>query len=342
METEGDSRHWDYANATLDMLRTHGLRPCPEFYHVWFVYHADENPEVLRAIDAARASGEPISEETLLRLYYRYIFDRQAASFLRRGMDDFNDVICNSEETIASAHSELGAYGEVLEAAQKTLRNDKKTGEIIDRIVVHTRKVQGTVATLGEQLAHYQQKITHLQQELQQTRERSYTDGLTGVSNRLHLEEILAEQCLTYDEDGDSTEPFCVMMVDLDQFKQINDRHGHRIGDEVLVLIAGMLKAHTKGRDIVARYGGDEFVVLLPDTLLADAELLASDICSRIRARDIRAKASGTSYGNMTISIGIAQYVRGEGPFSLIDRADGALYRAKDAGRDRYCAAISG
>lgn len=121
----------------------------------------------------------------------------------------------------------------------------------------------------------------------------------------MHFEETLASCCVEFDA-GNIDEPFCVMMVDLDQFKAVNDKYGHRIGDEILVLIASMIKANTKGRDLVARYGGDEFAILLPQTPLKDAMLLADDMSKRIAAREVRAKSSGTSFGHMTVSVGVA------------------------------------
>ncbi len=92
------SRHWGYADATLKALRDRGLRPTPELYHVWFIYFAAENPEILRVIDAVNASGDDLAEDTLLQLYYRYIFDHQDADFLLPGMEDFSQVGDNSYE----------------------------------------------------------------------------------------------------------------------------------------------------------------------------------------------------------------------------------------------------
>nr|WP_280817657.1 GGDEF domain-containing protein [Thalassospira tepidiphila] len=198
--------------------------------------------------------------------------------------------------------------------------------------------MQHTVEGLHQRLDQYLGNVERLQRELEETRQRSYTDGLTRVSNRMYFEEQLNLLVAEHDS-SKHPEPFCVMIVDLDQFKAINDRFGHRIGDEILVLIASMLKANIKGRDIVARYGGDEFAILLPQTPLVDAMSLANDMSKRIAEREIKAKQSGVSFGQMTISIGVAEYVAKEGGAKLIDRADGALYRAKKEGRNRNFAA---
>ncbi|MBX2831772.1 MAG: GGDEF domain-containing protein [Rhodospirillales bacterium] len=333
-----NSRHWDFAEATLEALRARGLRPTPELYHVWFVYFAEENPDILRVIDAVHASGDDLAEDTLLQLYYRYIFDRQAADFLQRGMEDFSILVEHSDDCLTSARSDLKNYGDLLGRAFKSLAKHQDVSPVLGEVLDQTVEMKGTIENLHTRLDGYLKSITLLQRELDETRERSYTDGLTGVSNRVYFEEQLSLLAVEYDS-TDQPEPFCVMMVDLDQFKAVNDQFGHRIGDEILVLIASMLKANIKGRDIVARYGGDEFAILLPQTPLADAMGLAADMSKRIAAREIKAKSSGASYGQMTISVGAAEYVANEGGAKLIDRADSALYRAKKAGRNRHFAA---
>ncbi|WP_430473045.1 GGDEF domain-containing protein [Thalassospira lucentensis] len=332
------SRHWDYANATLKALRDRGLRPTPELYHVWFVYFAEENPEILRVIDAVQASGDHLPEDTLLQLYYRYIFDRQAADFLQRGMEDFSELVENSDDCLTTARSGMKEYAELLGRSLKTLKKHENVGPVLSEVLEQTDEMKQTIENLHKRLDSYLNRVTLLQRELDETRERSYTDGLTRVSNRMYFEEQLSLLAAEYDS-SETPEVFCVMMVDLDQFKAVNDQFGHRIGDEILVLIASMLKANIKGRDIVARYGGDEFAILLPQTPLLDAMNLAADMSKRIAAREIKAKSSGTSYGQMTISVGAAEYVANEGGAKLIDRADSALYRAKKDGRNRHFAA---
>ncbi|WP_085581209.1 GGDEF domain-containing protein [Thalassospira mesophila] len=335
------SRHWEIASAALAALREHDLSPVPQLFHVWFVYFADENPDIVRAIDLSRQENGTIDDKNLLALYDRFILHRQTTEFLRQGMESFADVIEHSEQSIAAVTSELTVYHKVLDETDAVLRRDGKPMELLGAVARHTRRVQKTVSGLAGQLQTYHQQISHLQTELHKARQASFTDGLTRISNRLHFEQILTDLCTVVDRDsGSDSQPFCLMMIDLDQFKQINDRHGHRIGDEILVLIAGILKSGIKGGDTVARYGGDEFVILVPQTTLDEALFLAEDLGNRVRTRDIRAKPSGTSFGHMTISVGIAEYHGNEGGPSLIDRADNALYRAKQAGRDQHCIAL--
>src|SRR5207237_7577115 len=120
-----------------------------------------------------------------------------------------------------------------------------------------------------------------------------------------------------------------LLMADIDHFKEYNDAFGHLTGDEMLIKVARALRASTREVDCVVRYGGEEFVVLLPET---DADA-AVETAERIRAR---VATEGLAGGSITLSVGIAEFpTHGDSPESLIAAADGALYRAKREGRDR-------
>jgi len=159
--------------------------------------------------------------------------------------------------------------------------------------------------------------------------ERSRIDGLSGVLNRGHWEEVVSNEFQRFCRTG---HPVSLLMIDIDHFKQINDRHGHPVGDQVIRNVAALLRETLRGPDTVGRYGGEEFGIVLPDTGAHGAFVIAERIRERVagaplaRERDIRG----------TVSIGIA-----EADVALSDvgewivRADRALYRAKALGRNR-------
>jgi diguanylate cyclase (GGDEF)-like protein len=153
-------------------------------------------------------------------------------------------------------------------------------------------------------------------------------DPLTGLGNRRELERRWP-QLLAQAADHDT--PLAVAMLDLDGFKQVNDARGHAVGDRVLVALAGLLRAHTRNADLVARMGGEEFLLALPDT----SPERAQEVCERLREQvagyDWHALAPGLQ---VTISAGLACAPPGA-PDTLIEAADAALYRAKSAGRNR-------
>jgi diguanylate cyclase len=160
----------------------------------------------------------------------------------------------------------------------------------------------------------------------------SRTDGLTGVLNRAFWERAVSAELKRHRRHGS---PAALMMLDIDRFKAVNDRHGHLVGDEVIQSVAALLHAALREQDVPGRYGGDEFGVLLPDTDLAGAAAIAE----RVRSRVAAAEGHGAAGLRCTVSVGIAL---ADGPEDQvrqwIARADRALYRAKTLGRDRVVA----
>jgi diguanylate cyclase (GGDEF)-like protein len=155
-------------------------------------------------------------------------------------------------------------------------------------------------------------------------------DPLTSLYNRRHFAEVLSYEfaaAVRYDKD------LSLMMVDLDNFKGVNDTHGHRVGDEVLLLVAKVISDELRSADIAARYGGDEFIILLPHTPRPEAEILAT----RIRERLLETAAKVLPYVPVDVSLGIAslQTTEALSPDILIHEVDAALYTVKRTGKGR-------
>jgi len=162
-------------------------------------------------------------------------------------------------------------------------------------------------------------------------REQSVRDMLTGLFNRRYLEETL-ERELGRAERAQC--PLGVMMIDIDHFKHFNDTYGHAVGDALLRELGALLRANVRNSDVACRYGGEEFVLLLPEASLEVTRLRAEHI--RAGAARIQLRAGGLPVEPFTLSIGLAEFPQdGATDQALLKRADDALYRAKHAGRDR-------
>jgi diguanylate cyclase len=158
------------------------------------------------------------------------------------------------------------------------------------------------------------------------------TDALTAIANRKMFDFMLREAAI---ESVESGEPLCLLFLDIDHFKQFNDNFGHAVGDQVLKLLAAVLKETCKGQDTPARYGGEEFAVILPRTGIDNAARLAENIRERIASKPIVNRKTGEQLGRVQVSIGAAEFAWGEPVRSLVERADKALYQAKNTGRNR-------
>jgi diguanylate cyclase len=187
-------------------------------------------------------------------------------------------------------------------------------------------------SVLQERLTESSNEIQQLREDLQKLQAEAQTDPLTGIGNRKRFDNVLSE--LAKHTDINRT-AFCLVIADIDHFKNFNDSYGHQLGDQVLRLFARTLVDTIKGRDVAARYGGEEFAVLLPDTTLANAARVADDIRQSIADKRLARRTTQEQLPAITVSLGVAQYQPGEGPDLIVRRADEALYAAKQGGRNQ-------
>jgi len=154
-------------------------------------------------------------------------------------------------------------------------------------------------------------------------------DVLTGLFNRRHADGLLSQALQRRRRSGT---PFCIALIDLDHFKRINDRHGHAVGDAVLRAFAEAAQSTLRGTDTLARWGGEEFLLLLDDVDAAAASIAMQRIQNAVAQAAVEADGRAVSF---SFSAGVAVHQEGESELVLLDRADRALYQAKAAGRDR-------
>jgi len=218
-----------------------------------------------------------------------------------------------------------------------------------DEISVLDATFQGMVAHMQDLVANLESMVDQRTEELAATNDKleqvvreldeknqalevtTRTDRLTGLSNRRRLEEALQTEVLRARRYG---KPFSVILLDIDHFKEINDQFGHQTGDNVLVAIAGLLTRTARETDVVGRFGGEEFLLVCPETRIKVVAALAERLRAEFMATDFPLA------GRVTSSFGVAEFLQGDSVESLVERADQALYRAKGGGRN--CVEVDG
>jgi diguanylate cyclase len=232
-------------------------------------------------------------------------------------------------------------YYKQVERYAEQIRNTSNADEIIrilDVVLSETRglRFSDEVFAAQEQVKRAEQKIESLKSELEQLRGLVQTDQMTGAFNRRGLDDIFKREAARADRNAQS---LGVVLIDLDNFKQINDNFGHQYGDSVLINLVNVAKETLRPSDIVARFGGEEFLVLLPDVEMEDALTIIHRLQNNLAK--IFSPQVDTQSIPVTFSAGVALRSFGEHQNSVISRADKALYQAKRTGKNRAIPALS-
>jgi diguanylate cyclase (GGDEF)-like protein len=225
--------------------------------------------------------------------------------------------------TFSFAAVPLFAGAETLGVLCATDKRDGSTFDRRDAVALRTLAVSATLALMAARSDSEVHRLAYA----------ATVDSLTGLFNRPYLDSRLHEEVERAKRGASS---LTVLMVDIDNFKSINDAHGHHVGDAALQVVGSILRSTVRVFDVCARYGGDEFAILMPSSDHPSAATCAERI--RQRVFDYRTGGEGSSMlPRLTVSIGVAIIEAGEDPADLIRRADQSLYQAKAAGKNRVC-----
>lgn len=289
---------------------------------------------------SAPMSGEAtalVAEECfeLCRDYYgrasTYLLDREA---------EFNQVILFLRKTVGELATESSAFQDQLQNSSERLVRLSDLSDIRQLKQLLADEVSQLKDAIADR--HKQEEATHqwmnehirgLETKLTEARAEASLDGLTGVANRRSFDDEIIRWAGRYRTDE---QPFAMALLDLDDFKVLNDTHGHLAGDFLLRCAAGFLQRNVRATDFVARYGGEEFVILLGNITLRQAEDKMNRVLSKLAATIFEYEVGEEKKRlGFTASCGLAECSTRETQWELIMRADGALYEAKKRGKNR-------
>jgi len=199
--------------------------------------------------------------------------------------------------------------------------------ELVRTLVQGTKTIRSSTLAFNYALVDAQKEIEQLREQLEESQQEALYDALTGLCNRRFFEEELAVQAV---KPG-----LCLILIDLDHFKETNDKHGHVIGDLVLKATAKKLQLMCRDGAQAFRFGGEEFAVIVPNTNLEKARQIAESMRRGIEKIGVKDKRSLEVLGGITASFGVAQLEKGMSPLALIEKTDKFLYQAKHLGRNR-------
>ena len=316
-----------------------GVVPTPENFTIWYEYHSGLNPQLSQVINLLLQRSHRFDADVLASIHKRFFDHSRERDALQHasarmlallhevgGVVDHAGAGANSRSTVLHEISEAFAAG------------DADLPDLINRLCDEARELAECTELLGQSLVGATERIHSLEESLQQVQRDATIDALTGLNNRRSFDTKLREAAGYAMNSG---APLSLALFDVDHFKRVNDTWGHQTGDQVLRLVATTLASHIRSTDIAARFGGEEFGIILPST----PPQQAADVCQRIRrafeGRNVVARSSGKTIEGLTVSAGVACYDPGEPLIDWVERADKALYAAKAAGRNQVMVSAS-
>jgi diguanylate cyclase len=307
----------------------------PPRYELWYRYFSGASPALNDVVDEILARTHTLSARDFERVYRERI--------PRARLIEKNDSVG------AKVIDEVAQVGSMIEAALGTVRKQserlsgamarlRRSGDpqqlrgVADALIRCTKESRETNHALGLLLKASREEIRRLQQSLETARLESMTDLLTSLPTRECFDRTFAGMIA---EAEANQQPVSLLLIDIDYFRKFNEVFGHLVGDEVLRVVAMAIRQNIKGKDFAARFGGEEFAVVLPDTALKSARVVAEQLRNAIVTKELKKVVTGESLGRLTISIGVAMARAGQSAAAVIERAETCLREAKQNGRNQ-------
>jgi len=323
-----------HGERALGLLKQLHIPAIPRNYALLYAFVTSNNKELCDSLRKALETHSCLTDEDSEKIYEKYLGERKVQEQVGEVGSKVSQEMSEIIAVIEAASERAGRYGQSLKGVNAKLagiESPQQLKTVLGELFDTNNNMAEYNEVLERRLANSKKQIDELQMSLELTRLESFIDEMTGLTNRKRFDQTLE---LDMSEAKVSSDPLCLLMIDIDHFKAFNDIHGHQTGDKVLRLVGQILKTNVKGRDCAARFGGEEFAILLPKTKLPAAIILSDQIRVAVKTKDLVKKSTGESLGHVTLSIGVAAYRTGESTQEFIERADVCLYAAKGAGRD--------
>lgn len=333
----------EYLQKALANLRELGVPSTPENISIWYHYEVGDKPRLNQELDKLRARDSKFSRDLCQHLYQRFFVehDQRQLELLRQAIKQLIDNLVTQLQDVSQG---LEAYGDKLSECQQQLQGDPDVDllqQLVQKLLNETEQARSVSCKACGDVEALQAEITELKASLYELEQAALIDSLTGVGNRRAFDQFLEKEVKAAAGNGRHC---CLLLVDIDHFKDFNDKHGHLVGDRVLRFVADTIKNNVKGRDLVTRYGGEEFAVILPTTEYGGGLAVAESIVSAVAQTKLTIGAGKSAggdkrdLGKITVSVGMSGFRRSDTPETLFERADQCLYSAKTSGRNKVVA----
>ena len=331
-----------FASKAINRMRQDGIPAVPQNFELWYVYYANVSPRLRDEINEMLLEKPKLSEQDCMDLYQKHLnFGLEQETYKKAG-DQISATLHSVTGIMQNVKDTTSQFSGTLEEASNKLDivdMPEEVKAVLQFISKETKQMVSYNKELEGRLDESSVMVGELKRDMERIRQQAVTDGLTGLANRKAFDEQMKR---ILRDSSRHNEIFSLIMIDIDHFKNFNDTFGHQVGDQVLRLVAMTLINEVKGQDMAARYGGEEFAIILPGTNANAARAVAENLRKAVEKKEVINRASGDNLGQITVSLGVAQYYGGEETTEeLIRRADIALYQSKSKGRNQATLAKS-
>lgn len=313
------------------LLFDNGLQPNPINFELCHRYLTGRDRDLIAMVDRAIREGGGLTGKAVETIMAQRD-SRMSADDLERMTVDFSGVIDHASTIVSRSGQEARNYGAALASTAAVLEDGAHLTPTVDALMGLTRSMIDKARAAENELQRTEIQMKALRDDLAVAQRTANSDPLTGLPNRRAFDQHLRA---ALERARRTRSPMSLAICDIDHFKVFNDTHGHQIGDEVIKFVGTSLARSGQADMFVARYGGEEFVAVFDRLAPAEAGTLLDKVRAAIASRELKVTNTGQSLGKLTFSAGIAAFESQDSPGSILKRADEALYRAKEAGRNR-------
>lgn len=334
--SENSTQAVDYLRQAVPTMMKYSIVPNPLNYTLWYSYFSKAFPELNKELDQTveRYGTCPANLGESLFLQHISNIDTGSEEQLITFQKTFSHLVNNLSDSLDTTAKQTNCHSQALMGNVVSLESfdiAENITSVITELSTNANAIYEANKDFHEQLSAAQAEINALKAELENSKREANTDPLTGLYNRRVLESIYHD----FVEQKNSNNNLTLIIMDIDKFKTFNDTHGHLLGDQILKIVANILKNECLKPVIPVRFGGEEFALLCPSYDLQQAHILAEGIREKLATTPYNNKRTGNKIEPVTASFGVAQKDQQDDLSSIIEKADKALYSAKEGGRNQ-------
>ncbi|WP_409439351.1 GGDEF domain-containing protein [Psychromonas sp. GE-S-Ul-11] len=319
----------------LPLMMKYSVPTTPNNYALWYHYVAEKNPALKESMDKLLSASDicpPIQAESLYREHVCSATENETWEF----RSTLENMMTQLDQLIGDTHSDTTDFQHSFDKNVSNISKVEEEGWSIEEVVgllksleKDAKQMRNATQFFGNSLASAKNEIGTLKTQLEESRKAALYDSLTGLLNRHAFDTELTSYLQS------NSGSFSIILCDIDHFKQFNDTWGHLLGDQVLKAVGRKINESMREQSTAYRFGGEEFVMLLPKTNIRIARHFAESIRKKLEKLSLKDKRSGQMINNITASFGVVESQPNESITEVIARADEYLYKAKNLGRNR-------